>query len=452
MSGMRRPTVSGRGRRLAAVGGRWAERIAVLPLALLAACASNVVPEDPGALAVDPDGASRQVLVTVHQESGLALGLVGDPDSRYTRRRGYDATPSVERTMDRIARDHGIRRVRGWPIASLDVFCEVFEAGIGRDLDELLRALEADPRVELAQRMNVFETQTTGYNDPYADLQKSMALLDVEAAHRMATGKGVTVAVIDSQVDLRHPDLAGRVELSRNLVDGGFFRSEAEIHGTAVAGVIASVANNTEGIVGVAPDVELEVLRACWSVDETTSGARCSSFSLAQALEAALELGPSIVNLSLAGPEDPLLASMLDVAIERHIVIVAAVLETSDGVAFPASHPGVIAARSELSHAGSNLPLIVSAPGSEVLTTTPHASYAFLSGNSLAAAHVSGVIALLRERDQDIGAGEIVQLLAETATSEGSMHSINACRAVARLASEDDPCLAQGQAIARAAR
>jgi subtilisin family serine protease len=206
------------------------------------------------------------------------------------------------------------------------------------------------------------------------------------------------------------------------------------VHGTAIAGVIGSAANNREGIVGVAPDVRIEALRACWPIGPNSAASRCTSFTLAQALEMAIRLEPRIINLSLAGPDDPLLARLLDEAIAHGIIVVAAepVSPSADN-AFPSSHPGVVAA-------GSTEPgnvraggYVLAAPASEVLTTTPGSGYAFLSGNSLAAAHVSGVIALLLEADPSLGAGEAVAVLSATSVSLEGRRSINACRALEQL-------------------
>jgi subtilisin family serine protease len=199
------------------------------------------------------------------------------------------------------------------------------------------------------------------------------------------------------------------------------------VHGTATAGIIASVANNAEGIVGVAPDAGIVALRACWTVDEITGRARCSSLSLAQALAAALELGVDVINLSLSGPRDPLLERLIDRALAEGAIVVAAWPDgEGSGGDFPASHPGVIAARAS-NPAAPGMPDVLRAPGSEVLSTVPGADYAFFSGNSMAAAFIAGVSALLVERRPGIDAVGVSALLRETATA----NSINACRAVA---------------------
>ena len=207
-----------------------------------------------------------------------------------------------------------------------------------------------------------------------------------------------------------------------------------EIHGTAIAGIIASAVNNREGIIGVAPDVSIAALRACWAVVDDGLAAQCSTLSLALALEVALGLHPNVINLSLAGPDDPLLSRLLDRAIERGIVVVTAhPASAASSVAFPSSHPRVLTAHSSLVPVNSDSPYALAAPADEVLTTTPGAKYAFLTGNSLAAAHTTGVIALLMERQPDLDAERIAAILTATTTYAPGSASINACRAVARL-------------------
>jgi hypothetical protein len=408
--------------------------LVVLAAAFLAGCAGTqpVPPEQ--ALAASEDSAARQILVTVRQPATLATGLTGAPSQRYLQRR-YGPAPSVDRILAQLAHEHDLRRVEGWPIQSLDVYCEVLSVPAGRDVAEVIAALSRDPRVDLAQRMNMFRTQTAKYDDPYVELQSAAATLEVERAHELATGRGVSIAIIDSAVDADHPDLRGRVRLARNLAAEHPLARGGEVHGTAIAGIIGSAVNNREGIIGVAPDASIAALRACWAIGDGGLAAQCSSFSLARALEVALSLQPDVVNLSLAGPADPLLSRLLDRLIGRGIVVVTAHPATTESrFEFPSSHPGVLTAHSSHAAVHSESPYTLAAPADEVLTTTPGAGYAFMSGNSLAAAHTTGVVALLMERRPDLDAERIAAILTATTTFSGRNASINACRAVAQLA------------------
>lgn len=403
-------------------------------LTLIAGCAGGPRLAVRGGAGAGTAELERQILLTVRQTDAFAAGLTGAPSSRYLKRR-YGATPSVERVLTRLADEHGLRRVEGWPIEALSVYCEVLEVPPEAAVDQVLAALAADPRVDLAQRMNVFATEATHYDDPYAGLQAGAIDMEIEQAHRVATGRGVLVAVIDSAVDSRHPDLRGRVRIERDLVDERR-AAHAEVHGTAIAGIIASAVNNQLGIVGVAPDAGIAALRACWAVDAAGLTAQCSTFSLARALQTALDIGADIVNMSLSGPADPLLERLLDEAIARGLIVIAArPAADHPEQSFPASHPHVIAAQSAATVV-DDLPFRLGAPAAEILTTVPGAAYAFLSGNSLAAAHASGAVALLLEHDPTVDAERAAAILAATSKRGQGKTSINACWALAALDGE----------------
>jgi subtilisin family serine protease len=376
---------------------------------------------------------ARQLLITTRQDPGASMSVLGDPSAFYFRRRGYGPAPEVDRLLDEIAGRYAVRRVEGWYIASIGEYCEVYELGPEQDPTEVMALISAHPGVELVQRMNVFETEGIVYDDPYASMQPALAELAIETAHEIATGRGVTVAIVDSNVDRRHRELRGKIASARNLVDGRAFGTP-EVHGTAVAGIIGSAANNGEGIVGIAPDATIASLRACWTVDAGSGRARCSSFSLALALELAIGLEADVVNLSLAGPFDPLLSQLIDSAIGHGIIVVAAAPDVpAPDNDFPSSHPHVIAAESSDAPAVPEPRNRLRAPGAEVMSTTPHNGYAFFSGNSMSAAYISGVSALVREHRPEIRADEMIRLLADT----GRQQAVNACRAIAGPSDRD---------------
>jgi subtilisin family serine protease len=251
------------------------------------------------------------------------------------------------------------------------------------------------------------------------------------------------VAVIDTGIETEHPDLVGRVAKTANFVDGGAQSFAQDRHGTAVAGVIGARANNNEGIFGVAPRADLIGIKACWHSTAHGLEARCSSWTLAKAIDFAVSNGTRVINLSLGGPPDPLLTRLIAKAIERGTTVVAAAMDGADAPGFPASLPLVIGVVASDSHndvrsGDRDRATMLAAPGVEILTTTPRHAYAFVSGTSLAAAHVSGVVALLLEREPMMSPSQVRLVLFATAhpvTASGvaAIRLVDACAALARL-------------------
>ena len=261
-------------------------------------------------------------------------------------------------------------------------------------------------------------------------MQGSLEDSGITRAHRWSTGKGVRIAVIDTGIDVKHPDLRGQTVEVRNFISDG--AGAADRHGTAVAGVIASVAGNRQGIVGVAPGARLLALQACAQQDAEGRG-NCTTFSLARAIDHAITAGSDVLNLSLGGPQDRLLERLLAAAIEQDIVVVAARGDGKPGAGFPASLPGVIAVGNVPAPAGRLI-----APGQDVLTLVPPDGYDYLSGSSIAAAHVSGIVALLLERAPSMHAADVERLLVRTSRpvarkGAGSLRVVSACDALATL-------------------
>jgi subtilisin family serine protease len=291
------------------------------------------------------------------------------------------------RTAAALARIHGLDMVTDWPLPILGLDCYVMGVPDERRADDVAGQLSRDPRVERAQAMNQFHA--LGHDDPLFSMQPAARQWQLADLHEAATGRGVRVAVVDSAVQLDHPDLSGQVESSQNLVAGRPY--VAENHGTAVAGIIAARADNHIGIVGVAPQARLLALRACWQ--ESTADSLCTTLSLALALHSAVERGAQVINLSLGGPSDRLVEQLIDVALARGIAVVAAADRTAPRGGFPAALNGVIAVVDDTAGATPSGAWI--APGRDVPTTLPASRWSTVSGASYAAAHVSGLLALM---------------------------------------------------------
>jgi subtilisin family serine protease len=329
-----------------------------------------------------------------------------------------------------LAKHYGLQQSASWPIALLDVHCLVYELPAHADEQRLLASLRRDSRVESAQPLLSFETAADPYNDPYAKLQRNLLQMGVAQAQTLSRGAGVRVAVIDTGVQTDHPDLMPTVS-SRNFVDNDERSFRADAHGTAVAGVIAAVSDNGIGIAGIAPDVSLLAYKACWRAAASGVRAVCNTFTLAQALAAAIEAHADIINLSLDGPSDPLLSRLIRRALDAGIIVVGAVPSDGSRDAFPTGIAGVIAADAiENQHLS---PGVVQAPGREVVSLAPEGHYDFYSGSSLATAEITGIIALLRSERTHLTAPQAQALLDAAADSSTSPAVPNACVALEML-------------------
>ncbi len=384
----------------------------------------------------DPLGApDRLILVTVANPAALVPTVAASGLHGYDALAAYGAGDEARARERRIAVRHGLQAMSGWPIGPLQVHCIVYSIPDERARDAVLDALNQDPLVALAQPMQTFATSSEpgappAYNDPYVGLQRGFAAIEAAHAQQWSRGDGVRVAVIDTGVDWHHPDLSGRIEAHRNFVDQDAGQFSADRHGTEIAGVIGADADNHEGIVGVAPGVRILALKACWQLDPRADAANCNSFTLAKALASAIESGANIINLSLGGPPDPLLSQLVMRAMSRGIVVIGAIARDGDPSGFPVGIPGVlgVASADRAARAGE-----LRAPGREVLTLTPGGHYDFISGASLATAHVTGSVALLLALHPHLDATRIRALLTRTSAPPAQGGSINVCAALAQL-------------------
>jgi subtilisin family serine protease len=328
----------------------------------------------------------------------------------------------------------------------LGVHCVVLDAGSAEDVSRVVAALNSDSRVAWAQRMGQFRTLGGS-----ADAEGAAAAWrQLDALHRLSTGRRVVIAQVDTGVDLGHPALAGQWSDPQNFVGGGRF--PGELHGTGVAGVIVAHGDTSVGIVGVAPGARLMPLRACWQAE--AQGALCSSFTLAKSVQYALRHGARIINLSLAGPHDLLLERLIDSAVAAGAIVVAAAEEDAADPGFPASHPQVIAVARKASGASPRSMLI--APGDDVLTTAPHGTFAFLSGSSFAAAHITGLTALILELSPRLSAAQVASLLRDSSSATadaGGPKVIDPCAALTAVshAAGQPMCARLDEPIARRA-
>jgi subtilisin family serine protease len=428
-------------------------------LGLLAGCALRQealrAPELPAQTRTEQ---GRFVVITVRNEPDPAVATPGSTPRGYAAAGVYGVSASARTITHSLERDYRLRAVSAWPIESLRVNCIVMRLPELTRRSTLIARLAHDSRVESVEPLNQFTTETgtdaTAGSDrrPYLSLQLNLRELDVLQAHRLSQGAAVRIAIIDTGVDYRHPDLRGRIIARRDFVagDGGDFTRDR--HGTEIAGVIAATADGGLGLLGVAPRSRLIALKACWPLRQDVAQAACNSFTLAQALEAAIAARPDIVNLSLAGPPDPLLARLIRYGMRQGIIYVGAVPPADSGLthAFPVQIPGVLGVQSAEDATGGSEHLL--APGHGILTLVPGGRYDFASGSSLATAEVTGIVALLLADGRRLSGAKVEQILTRSsrqlATPGGVLTSVDACAAVADALARTG-CQARGEAAGR---
>jgi hypothetical protein len=232
--------------------------------------------------------------------------------------------------------------------------------------------------------------------DPYRDLEYGLDAAHVDEARSVTDGKGARVAVLDSAADSAHRELAGTRVLP---VDGGPATKPAA-HGSLVAGIVRATENNGFGIAGVAPAADVVSIPVCTPTGEGTSD-ECRLSDLLRGVDVAWQNGAQVVNMALVGPPNPLLRRAMDRMDQLGIVLVAAV--GNEGVEeprYPAAYPSVIGVgavdRDGKPYARGNRgdAVEVLAPGVEIVSTVPGDAFAFGDGTSLAAANVTGLLAL----------------------------------------------------------
>lgn len=319
-----------------------------------------------------------------------------------------------------IANRYGLVRLEAQRIGLLNAQLHKFQFGEDRNLEDVIRSLDGDADVDMVQSNQLYHPLGPTEATQSPSNQYALTKLGVEPAHRLAKGRDIAVAVIDTAVDTSHPALAASVAKSFDAVKDG--KAKPHAHGTAIAGVISAQGK----IRGVAPMARLLAVRAFYPHPRRKTP-ETSSYILLRALDWSVDNGARIINMSFAGPADPLVKQALDAAVERGMVLVAAAGNGGPDAppAYPAAYKSVIAITA-LDHkdrlykrANQGAYVSVAAPGVDVLVTALAKRYGYASGTSLAAAHVSGQVALMMERDPAASVAHITKTILGTAHDLG---------------------------------
>ena len=274
----------------------------------------------------------------------------------------------------------------------------------GSDEEQVVAAYKRNRNVEYAEP-NYLATVVAAPNDPYftGGFQWDMAKIQASGAWDVTTGSpGISVAILDTGIDLSHPDLQGKVVASVNFSDSSTV-SDLNGHGTHVAGIIGAATNNSTGIAGLGYNTSVMNVKV---MGDNGTG---SFFAVAQGVVWATDHGAIVVNMSLGAQfGNATLEDAIDYAWSKGVVIVAAAgNENSSTPFYPAAYQNVVAVAStdmfdKLAPSSDFGDWVdVAAPGGNIYSTLPNNRYASLSGTSVASPHVAGLAALVFTRATD---------------------------------------------------
>jgi hypothetical protein len=381
--------------------------------------------------------AERRTLILAHRQeiftSRLRLpyrplpgerGFTGVPPQGETRFVPNELVLHVDpaispQTLDAAMRRHGLTTVESQRMELTGGTLLRLRYGDSREMTDVVRSLEGE-NIGVAQPDYVYSVQQdsaiAGKNgsSPGGFNQYIVAKLRLDEAHRVATGAKVLVAVIDSKIDATHPDLSGALAGEFDAIG----RSDPpDTHGTGMVGAIAA----HRRLMGIAPGARILAVRAF--SPESGKSPQATTRHIIAGLEWAIQKGARVVNMSFAGPYDPMLQLAMKNAHDKGVVLIAASgnLGPKSPPLYPAAYPRVIAVtatdeRDRLFAQSVRGPHIaLAAPGVDIVVPAPNKEYQFTTGTSVAAAHVSGVAALLIERHPEVDADTVFEVLTSSA-------------------------------------
>ncbi len=310
----------------------------------------------------------------------------------------------------------------------IDATVQRFRIPDQRSVAAVLGEMEGDRQIASVQPNYLYRLRgdaPVGHAVDWSAMQYAPAKLRLGEAHALSTGERTVLAVIDSAVDLAHPEFAGRLTAHFDAV--GAKEPDAtdtgpDAHGTAIAGIIAA----RRQLVGVAPSARVVAARAFFR-EAGATGPITTTFILLRALDWAHDQNARIYNLSFAGPKDPAVSKAIaKVHAGGGVLLAAAGNGGPEGAAaYPAAYGEVIAVTAtdagDRLYAAANRGAYVAlaAPGVDIIAPAPGGGYDYTSGTSFATAHVSGLVALMLEREPALTADEIRRALVDAAVDLG---------------------------------
>lgn len=293
-----------------------------------------------------------------------------------------------------ILLDYGIKIKKHLPLANA-CLCLLDEISAG------FKSLAADDNIEFIEddylaRIQVLASTTETLKIASQNIPWGVRKIEAPDVWKRCQGEGIKVGIIDTGIDLTHPDLKDNIKEAYSVVDG-ISADDDNGHGTHVAGIIAALDNDI-GVVGVAPKAEI------YSVKAFDKKGRGTVSDIIDALQWCVENKVHVINMSFGiGTNSRALKRAIGAAHRHKIIMVAAAGNSGarDSVLYPAKYPEVIAVAAsdskdqaaDFSSRGPEVNII--APGVDVSSTYINEEYKNLSGTSMACPHVVGACALL---------------------------------------------------------
>jgi hypothetical protein len=320
---------------------------------------------------------------------------------------------------DQLARRHGLARLQSQNFPLIGSTIGLFRVTDRRAVETVSRELATEASVRSVQPNFRYVLQEQKAELTEGDpAQYAVAKLRLPQAHTLAHGTNVTIAVIDSGIDVDHPELANAIAASFDALGS---KQGPHAHGTGVAGAIVAHAR----LMGSAPAARILAIRAFGAAP---NGAESTSYVILKGLDYAAAHGAEIVNMSFAGPKDALIERGIAATAAKGIVMVAAAgnAGAKSPPLYPAANTNVIAvsatdAQDRLftaSNRGGHI--AIAAPGVDIFLPAPDDKYQMTSGTSFSAAYVSGLAALMLERNPALKADEVRAILMKTARDLGA--------------------------------
>ena len=352
--------------------------------------------------------------------------------------------------IDALQRRHRLTRIESQTFALTGTTLYRWRIPDRRSVAAVVRTLRNDRLVAAVQPNYLFALQddaakSAGDKSAGDAAQYELAKLHLPQAHALAKGDRVLVAVLNSGVDINHPELAGAIAQTFDTLPAPMTPHK---HGTAIAGLIAAHGKLT----GAAPAANILAIRA---FNPTAKGADGTTFNILKGLDWAAANGARVINMSFAGPSDPALHRSLAAAHKKGIVLVAAAGNAGpkSPPLYPAADPNVIAVTATdaddklFAAANRGRHIAIAAPGTQILVAIPDDKYEVASGTSYSAAEVSGIAALMLERDGDLTPDKLRDILMATAKDLGpkgrdSLFGAGLADAYAALTAEPTPVTA----------